>query len=91
MTKTKKAEQSRERYYWYKARGICVRCGSADAEKGSVSCKPCRIKDTQGYHNNREQRLAKAREWRKAHPDYYRDYFRARKAKQAQETGGDVT
>ena len=79
------AEQSRERYYWYKARGICVRCGQANAVKGQTMCQGCKdsrmnyVKD----HGDRykDYYRAKAREWRKAHPDYYRE----RKAKQAQE------
>lgn len=32
---------SKERYYWYKSLGICVRCGQAPSAKGRVCCLNC--------------------------------------------------
>lgn len=35
------SEQRKERYEWYKAHGICVKCGQEKAKAGRVSCWRC--------------------------------------------------
>ena len=35
---------NKERYQWYKARGICISCGASWSEPGRVRCKVCHDK-----------------------------------------------
>lgn len=41
-----KAKTSKERYEWYKSRGICVKCGRTWCEPGHTTCKACYAKET---------------------------------------------
>ena len=43
--RAKECAQHRERYYWYKEHGICVRCGQEDAAPGKVKCEECAAKE----------------------------------------------
>ncbi len=54
-----KAKTCKERYEWYKGRGICTTCGRTWAEPGHVRCKECED-NIAVYHNRRreERRLA---------------------------------
>ena len=38
----KKNQESRESYNWYKAHHVCVRCNTAPAADGLVTCQACR-------------------------------------------------
>ncbi len=39
------AEMARERYYWLKSHGICVRCGQESAEPNKTQCWECAEKN----------------------------------------------
>lgn len=58
--RAKECAQHRERYYWYKAHGICVSCGQADAAPGKVKCEECAAKvadrSMAAYYRKREER-----------------------------------
>lgn len=59
---------NKERYDWYKSRGICISCGAAWAEPGRVRCQTCHDKHEQSrdrqaqIKNERENRAV----WREA-------------------------
>lgn len=57
----KKASTCKERYDWYKARGICASCGRAWAIPGRVHCEACAAKIDAYHERSREERNAKQR------------------------------
>lgn len=68
-------EQEKERREWYKAHGICYRCGQKDAQRGYLMCVECRTAQNErrrGKEQTAEQlaaqreRLHRLREERKA-------------------------
>lgn len=61
----KKNQQNRERYYWYKERGICTSCGRVWAEPGYTLCKACEAKIKRCHDLKREQRVQAKREQRR--------------------------
>ena len=50
---TELASKQRERYYRYKAAGICVDCGSAPSNPGQVRCERCRKESNRGVDRYR--------------------------------------
>lgn len=67
--RAKECAQHRERYYWYKAHGICVSCGQADAAPGKVKCEECAAKvadrSMAAYYRKREERKEAMRRWQR--------------------------
>ena len=59
-----KAQSCKERYYWYKERGICTTCGRVWAEPGRVRCKACEDKIRVYHERRRGERAALWRERR---------------------------
>ena len=41
MTREEWNRHSRERYWWYRERGLCPKCGTRYAEAGHAYCKAC--------------------------------------------------
>lgn len=63
-TKAQHNRENRQRYRWYKERGICTTCGRVWAEPGRVRCKEC-AEAIRAYHNaDREGRMQRAAEKR---------------------------
>lgn len=64
--RAKNCAQHRERYYWYKEHGICVRCGQEDAAPGKVKCEECAAKEADrsmaAYYRQREEQREEQRE-----------------------------
>ena len=79
------AEKAHERYVWLKAHGVCVSCGQADAEPGTVRCRKCldvrnrlsmKWKAEHRERYNAYQREYQRRyhpKWLLMHPGYYRN------------------
>ena len=61
----RKNARNRERYAWYKDRGICTSCGRVWAEPGHVRCKACEAKITACHDRKREQRVIAKQEQRR--------------------------
>lgn len=51
-----KSKVCKERYNWYKDRGICATCGRVWAEPGKVRCKACEAKIAACHAQRREER-----------------------------------
>ena len=60
-----KRKTNKERYDWYKDRGICTSCGRVWAEPGFVRCKACEAKIAACHDKEREQRILTKREQRR--------------------------
>lgn len=56
---------NRERYHWYKERGICTSCGRTWSEPGKVRCKACEAKIAKCHNAQKEQRIQAKREQRR--------------------------
>ena len=58
--------QNRERYRWYKDRGICTTCGRAWVVPGHVRCKECEAKIAKyheaSYDKRKEQQKQRRQE-----------------------------
>lgn len=65
----RKARVCKERYEWYKERGICTTCGVMWAEPGHVRCKACEAKIARYHDKSHEQRLERARQRRQERID----------------------
>ena len=52
-----KSNGFKERYYWYKERGICASCGRVWAEPGKVYCKACTARNYACHEKRREERI----------------------------------
>jgi len=48
--KERKREYSKEKYHFYKSKGICVVCGQEKAAKGRVKCLNCLDNESVGYY-----------------------------------------
>lgn len=59
MTTEEKSRRNRERYEWYKAHGICVKCGRRDAFNGRVECEYCI--ERRYLYSKQEKRVEAAR------------------------------
>lgn len=57
---------NKERYQYYKAKGICVDCGAEWAQTGYTSCEKCRAKNKTRHDRNSESANAHKREQRAA-------------------------
>ena len=66
-TKAQHSRENKERYNWYKERGICTTCGRVWVEPGHVRCKACEDK-IKVYHDRdsekRKERKAAQRQER---------------------------
>lgn len=66
-TKAQHSRENKERYNWYKERGICTTCGRVWGEPGHVRCKACENK-IKAYHDRdsekRKERKAAQRQER---------------------------
>lgn len=56
-TKEEHSRENKERYYWYKERGVCVTCGRTWSEPGHVRCKTCEAKMNACQVLDRERRI----------------------------------
>ena len=61
-------------YDWYKAHGICPKCGRREADQGFVWCVVCRAKYRALYN-------WKSRRSYIENPEMYRDFARRRRAR----------
>ena len=63
------AQDAKERREWYKAHGICYKCGTADALKGKTLCADCADRQAdyaaKNYWANKAEHLAKRHERQK--------------------------
>lgn len=59
-----KSKVCKERYRWYKERGICTTCGRTWAEPGKVRCKACEAKIAACHEKRREERRQAKQEQR---------------------------
>ena len=55
-TKAQHSRENKERYNWYKERGICTTCGRTWVEPGHVRCKACESKIKVYHDRDREKR-----------------------------------
>lgn len=60
-TKEQRSRENRERYNWYKERGICTTCGRMWVEPGHVRCKACEDKIKLYHDRSRDYRMERAR------------------------------
>lgn len=60
--------RARERMAWYKAHGICQRCGQRDVVPGLTMCGGCLYRDQMAYDKtDKSARLENQRAWRARH------------------------
>lgn len=55
--KLQQKQYQKDRYDWYKSRGICTVCGVSWAEPGHVYCKSCAEKNERCHARKREERI----------------------------------
>ena len=59
-----KSKTCKERYNWYKDRGICTTCERVWSEPGKVRCKACEAKIAAAHEKRREERRRAKQEQR---------------------------
>ena len=69
LTKAERRRSNKQRYRWYKDRGICPTCGKVWAEPGRVRCKACDAIIKYYHDRDRENRQNRARERRQERID----------------------
>lgn len=63
-TKEERSRENKERYHWYKDRGICTTCGREWVVPGHVRCKVCNAKIKFYNDRDREKRIKRKAEQR---------------------------
>lgn len=59
-----KRKTNKERYDWYKDRGICTSCGRVWAEPGKIRCKACEAKIAMYHERDKDKRKEQQRKRR---------------------------
>ena len=59
-----KRKTCKERYEWYKERGICTTCGVAWAEPGHIRCKACEAAIAVYHDKSHDKRVERKRQVR---------------------------